>query len=66
MNDTRWYHIDLENHNSTVLVEQLKNISKLRIINPHRTKGNLTKITLNDWNNINTALTKYYTMTKWE
>lgn len=66
MNDTRWYHIDLENHNSTVLVEQLKNISKLRIINPHRTKGKLTKIALNDWNNINTALTKYYTMTKWE
>lgn len=54
MNDTRWYHIDLENHNSTVLVEQLKNISKLRIISLHRTKGKLTKITLNDWNNINT------------
>ncbi len=66
MNDTRWYHIDLENHNSTVLVEQLKNISKLRIISPHRTKGKLTKITLNDWNNINTALTKYYTMTEWK
>lgn len=31
MNDTRWYHIDLENHNSTVLVEQHKNIIKLII-----------------------------------
>lgn len=66
MNDTRWYHVDLENYSSTVLIEQLKNISKLRIISPHRTKGKLTKISLNDWNNINFALTKYYTMTKWE
>lgn len=64
MKDTRWYHIDLEDHNSTVLVEQLKNISKLRIIKLYRLKGKLTKITLNDWNNINIALTKYYTMTK--
>lgn len=66
MNDTRWYHVDLEEHNSTVLVEQLRNISKLRIISPHRLKGKLTKITLNDWNNINAAVIKYYKMTKWE
>ncbi len=66
MNDTRWYHIDLENQDSTILIEQLRNISKLRIINPHRTKGKLTKITLNGWNNINYALTKYYSMTKWQ
>jgi len=66
INDTRWYHIDLESQNSTVLIEQLKNISKLRIITPHRRKGKLTKITLNDWNNINSALTRYYNMTKWE
>ena len=66
MNDTRWYHIDLENYNSTVLVEQLRNISKLRIISPYRLKGNLIKITLNDWNIINDAVTKYYKMTKWE
>ena len=65
-NDTRWYHIDLENHNSTVLIEQLRNISKLRIISPHRMKGKLTKITKNDWHNINSALTKYYTMTRWQ
>ena len=63
INDTRWYHIDLENQNSTVLIEQLKNISKLRIINPQRIKGKLAKITLNDWNNINSALIRYYTMT---
>ena len=66
MNDTRWYHIDLENYNSTVLVEQLRNISKLRIISPYRLKGKLIKITLNDWNIINNAVTKYYKMTKWE
>ena len=66
LNDTRWYHIDLENQNSTVLIEQLRNISKLRLINPHRTKGNLSKITQNDWNNINSAMKEYYTITKWQ
>ena len=66
MNDTRWYHVDLENQNSTVLIEQLRNISKLRILMPHRAKGSLTKITITDWNNINSALTKYYTMTPFQ
>lgn len=66
MNDTRWYHIDLENQNSTVLIEQLRNISKLRIINPFRVKGKLLKITFNDWTKINFAIQKYYTMTKWQ
>ena len=66
MNDTRWYHIDLENQNSTVLIEQLKNISKLRIISPLRVKGKLSKITLNDWNQINSAMQNYYSMTKWQ
>lgn len=66
MNDTRWYHIDLENLNSTVLIEQLRNISKLRIISPYRLKGKLLKITLNDWNKINDSMKKYYVMTKWQ
>ena len=66
MNDTRWYHIDLENQNSTVLVEQLRNVSKLRIINPFRLKGKIGKITLNDWEKINLAMKKYYAMTKWQ
>lgn len=66
MNDTRWYHIDLENQNSTVLIEQLRNVSKLRIVNPFRMKGKLGKITLNDWKKINFAMKKYYTMTKWQ
>lgn len=64
--DTRWYHIDLEKQDSTVLIEQLRNISKLRIINPLRIKGKLVKITLNDWKNINLAIQNYYTMTKWQ
>lgn len=66
INDTRWYHIDLENQNSTALIEQLRNVSKLRIISPFRIKGKLVKITLNDWNKINSAMQKYYTMTKWQ
>lgn len=66
INDTRWYHIDLENLNSTVLIEQLRNVSKLRIISPYRLKGKLFKITLNDWNKINKAVKEYYTITKWQ
>lgn len=66
MNDTRWYHIDLENQNSTVLVEQLRNISKLRIISPYRTKGKLVKVTLNDWKKLDDAMKRYYSMTKWQ
>ena len=60
MKDNRWYHIDLEEQNSTVLVEHLKNISKLRIVNPQRLNGKLVKITLNDWNRISSALQGYY------
>lgn len=60
MNDSRWYHVDLENINSTVLIEQLRNVSKLRFINPFRAKGKLVKISINDWNRINSALQKYY------
>lgn len=66
INDTRWYHIDLENQSSTVLIEQLRNVSKLRILTPFRIKGKLVKITLNDWNKINSAMQKYYCMTKWQ
>lgn len=60
INDTRWYHIDLEEQNSTALIEQLRFVSKLRIVNPQRIKGKLVKITKNDWNKINTALSSYY------
>ena len=63
MNDTRWYHIDLEAQNSTALIEQLRNISKLRILNPFRLKGKLVKISQKDWDNINQALIDYYSLT---
>ena len=65
MYDTRWYHIDLENQNSTALIEQLRNVSKLRIINPLRNKGNLVKITLKDWEKINKVIKEYYSLTAW-
>jgi mRNA-degrading endonuclease toxin of MazEF toxin-antitoxin module len=60
LNDERWYHIDLENDDSTVLIEQLRNVSKLRMVNPKRTNGYIDRITPNDLKNINLALSKYY------
>lgn len=66
INDTRWYHIDLENQNSTALIEQLRNVSKLRILNPLRNKGKLVKISLEDWKKINNAIKDYYSLTKWQ
>ena len=66
MKDTRWYHIDLENQNSTALIEQLRNVSKLRILNPLRNKGKLAKISLEDWGKINKAMKDYYSLTKWQ
>lgn len=62
INDTRWYHIDLENQNSTALIEQLRNVSKLRILNPLRSKGKLVKISESDWKNVNEAIIKYYSL----
>lgn len=44
LQDEFWFHIDLEEVDSTVLVEQLKVVSKLRIINPYRRKGSLVSI----------------------
>lgn len=64
LHDTRWYHIDLEVLASTVLIEQLRNVSKLRFVNPYRQKGKLVKINSNDWGNINNALNKYYSLTE--
>lgn len=63
LNDTRWYHIDLDNQNSTVLIEQLRNVSKQRIISPQRLKGKVCKISLEEWDKINNALKRYYCLT---
>ncbi len=60
LNDKKWYHIDLEKNNSTAMIEQVRNISKLRILNPKRTRGLINRITQNDLNNINIALANYY------
>lgn len=60
LNDNFWFHIDLEKINSTILVEQLKVISKLRITNPYRKNGNLVTISQNDWSNINSQLETLY------
>lgn len=42
--DNFWFHIDLEEIDSTVLVEQLKVVSKIRITEPYRKKGKLVTI----------------------
>lgn len=60
LNDKKWYHIDLEQKSSTAMIEQLRNISELRVLNPKRTNGLINRITLNDLNNINNALGNYY------
>ncbi|MBR0427448.1 MAG: type II toxin-antitoxin system PemK/MazF family toxin [Clostridia bacterium] len=60
LNDDKWYHIDLEQKNSTAMIEQVRNISKLRVLNPLRANGLLSRITPNDFYNINDALGNYY------
>ena len=60
LQDAFWFHIDLEEVNSTVLIEQLKVVSKLRITDPYRKKGNLVSISKNDWLKINSQLESLY------
>ena len=60
LNDGKQYHVDLEKQNSTVLVEQLKVVSKIRIIDPYRKKGKLVTISQNDWDKINSQLENLY------
>ena len=60
LQDSFWFHIDLEEVDSTVLVEQLKVVSKIRITNPYRRKGNLVTISSNDWNKISLQLEILY------
>lgn len=60
LNDNYWYHIDLEEIDSTVLVEQLRVVSKIRFVNPYRKKGTLVTIFQNDWNKINKQLENLY------
>ena len=60
LNDYFWFHIDLEEIDSTILIEQLKVVSKLRVTNPYRKKGQLVSISPNDWNKINLQLENLY------
>ena len=60
MNDNRWYHIDLEKHNSTAMVEHLRNVSKLRILKPQRENGRIARISQKDVDNINKSIQSYY------
>ena len=60
LEDDFWFHIDLEEINSTVLVEQLKVVSKIRITDPYRKKGKLVTILQNDWDKINSQLESLY------
>lgn len=60
LNDNIWFHIDLEDIDSTALIEQLRVVSKLRIVSPYRKKGNLVTITKLDWEKINIQLEKLY------
>ena len=60
LNDHFWFHIDLEEIDSTILIEQLKVVSKLRVTNPYRKKGQLVSISPNDWNKINLQLENLY------
>ena len=60
LEDGFWFHIDLEEVDSTVLVEQLKVVSKIRITNPYRKRGQLVTISINDWYKINLQLESLY------
>ena len=60
LKDEFWYHIDLEKLDSTALVEQLRVISKIRIISPFRQKGKMVVISKLDWNKINRQLQVLY------
>lgn len=60
LHDKFWFHIDLEEIDSTVLVEQLKVVSKLRMVNSFRKQGRLVTISQSDWNKVNSQLERLY------
>ncbi len=60
INDEYWYHVDLSIIDSTALVEQLRVISKLRIIKPYRKKGEMIVISSEDFDSINQQLENLY------
>lgn len=62
LHDGYWFHIDLDEIDSTALVEQLRIVSKIRIERPFRAKGNLILISPNDWAKINKQLQNLYSL----
>lgn len=52
LNDEFWYHIDMENYDSTVLCEQMRIIDITRIEKPYRVKGKIMSISKKDWEEI--------------
>lgn len=62
-NDGKQYHVDLENQNSTALVEQMRVIDITRLDKPIRKNGRILSITEKDWKSINYQIKREYMLT---
>jgi len=62
LNDNKPYHIDLSNHIGTVLLEQIRTISKDRIYSKKFVKQMLATINSDDRKAINEQLNQLYTL----
>lgn len=60
LNDEYWYHVDLENQDSTALCEQMRIIDLTRIEKPYRIKGKIMSISKKDWEEINKEILWLY------
>ncbi len=63
LHDSKQYHVDLENQNSTALVEQMRVIDITRLDKPMRRGGSITSITEKDWNAIQYQIKREYSLT---
>lgn len=62
LSDGYWYHIDIENSNSTALCEQMRTIDIARIEKPYRVKGGIMSISQNDWMKIDAQVKWLYNL----
>lgn len=60
LNDGYWYHIDMENHNCTILCEQMRIIDITRIDKPYRKKGKIITISKKDWEQVDKQIKWLY------
>lgn len=60
LNDGKQYHIDLENQNSTALVEQMRVIDIARLDKPLYKNGKILSITEKDWKDIDYQIRREY------